>query len=205
MASLRWRGVTFAFGQATVMPRPIAAGVLGIARTMAVPCGSACSRKPSGRPAMIDTATSLCRQRARARATASAALCGLTAMTTALAGADLPRFGLSATPRRASALRLLAGCGSITVSLRGSSPRVSQPSSMAEPILPAPSRTSAPENFRSGLSAGLVVFLARVLVGLFTRFMARSYRDFRRYASPEVSNMAESIASRADLPAQITN
>ena len=38
----------------------------------------------------------------------------------------------------------------------------------------------------------------------------RQLQDLKRssascYASPEVSNMAESIASRADLPAQITN
>src|SRR6187455_2994525 len=55
------------------------------------------------------------------------------------------------------------GCGSTTTSLRGSSPRASQPSSMAEPIFPAPSRTRRPESPRSGLSAGFARFMATII------------------------------------------
>ncbi len=49
--------VTRALATATVMPRPIAAGVFGMARTTAACAASACSRKPSVRPAMIETTT----------------------------------------------------------------------------------------------------------------------------------------------------
>ena len=47
---------TRALATATVMPRPMAAGVFGMARMSAAP-GSAASRKRKVRPAMIDTAT----------------------------------------------------------------------------------------------------------------------------------------------------
>src|SRR5262245_58054425 len=93
---------------------------------------------------------------------ASGAFCGFTAITTALASAIRLR-GLMATPRRASALMDFIGCGSSTTSLRGSSPRASQPSSMAEPIFPAPSRTRRPESPRSGLSAGFARFMAMII------------------------------------------
>ncbi len=59
-------------GTATVMPRPIAAGVFGMARTRAQGCASAPARNCSVRPAMIDTTTvdarnerSQCRERLR--------------------------------------------------------------------------------------------------------------------------------------------
>ena len=149
---------------------------------------------------MIESASVALPTNGASAASASGALCGFTAMTTALAGVGLA-VGLSATPRRVSAFTLFTGCGSRIVSWRGSSPRASQPSSMAEPILPAPSKTRRPENFRSGFSAALAGLLCRFL----TRFMATSYRHFGCYASPDVSNIAESIASRADLPAQMTN
>ena len=45
-------------GTATVMPRPIAAGVFGMARTNAPASFSAPERNCSVRPAMIDTTTS---------------------------------------------------------------------------------------------------------------------------------------------------
>ena len=44
----------FALANATLMPRPIAAGVFGMARTIAVPTGNDFSRKAMVRPAMID-------------------------------------------------------------------------------------------------------------------------------------------------------
>src|SRR5262245_9206659 len=93
---------------------------------------------------------------------ASGAFCGFTAITTALASVVRLR-GLMATPRRASASMPFVGCGSSTTSLRGSSPRASQPSSMAEPIFPAPSRTKRPESPRSGLSTGFARFMATII------------------------------------------
>ena len=60
-----------------------------------------------------------------------------------------PDLGLSLSPRRVSAFTGFAGCGSSTMILPGARPRVSQPSSMAEPILPAPSSSSGPGNARS--------------------------------------------------------
>ena len=59
VACLRWRAETLPLATATVMPRPMAAGVLGMARTMAVPAGSALSKKPMVRPAMIETTSVL--------------------------------------------------------------------------------------------------------------------------------------------------
>jgi len=171
---------------ATLMPRPIAAGVLGIARTIAVPAGSDFSRKPMVRPAMMERTNVVLSMYFARGGKASGALCGFTATTTVVATPTLP-FGLSLSPRRASAFTVLAGCGSTTVIFFGSNPRASQPSSMALPIFPAPTRTSAPRNSPS----------------LLTLRMAMA--GHRPYASPEVSNMAASSASRAPLPAQTTN
>ena len=39
------------------MPRPMAAGVFGMARTSPKPVGSASARKRKGRPAMIESAS----------------------------------------------------------------------------------------------------------------------------------------------------
>ena len=85
--------------------------------------------------------------------TASGAVCGLTAITMAEAACGLP-FGLSLSPRRVSALTDLPGCGSSTTSFFGASPRASQPSSMAAPILPAPSSTRWPVNLPRVFLAG---------------------------------------------------
>ena len=54
-ASLRWRAETLALPTATLMPRPMAAGVFGMARTIAVPGASDCSRNRSVLPAMIES------------------------------------------------------------------------------------------------------------------------------------------------------
>ena len=114
-------------------------------------------------------------------------------------------FGLSLMPRRVRAVTILPGWGSSTVICFGLRPRASQPSSMAEPILPAPSKTRRPENLRSELLLANERFLGRVLGRFLGRLMATLYRQLRSYASPEVSNMAASSASRAPLPAQTTN
>ncbi len=107
-------------------------------------------------------------------------------MTTASAAAGLP-FGLSLSPRLASAFTGVAGCGSITTICFGLSPRASQPSSMALPILPAPTKMSVPRNFPRLCALRMTM------------------ADHRPYASPEVSNIAASSASFAPLPAQTTN
>ena len=73
----------------------------------------------------------------------------------------------------------LPGCGSITETFLGLSPRASQPSSMARAHLAGADQEKAAYRFQR------------------LRFAA--------HASPEVSNMAASSASRAPLPAQTTN
>src|SRR5450755_3313250 len=122
------------------MPRPMAAGVLGIARTIAAPAGSASARESKVRPAMIEMTTEPGATRPPISASACGAVCGLTAMTTASAPtADAP--GLSRSPRAASAAICGDGCGSMTVTPAGSTPSPIQPSSNAPPIFPAPTRT----------------------------------------------------------------
>src|SRR5262249_10659162 len=185
-ACLRWYAEICAFATATLTPRPIAAAVFGIARTIAVPKGNDFSRNPIVRPAIIES-TSVDFSTYLARGcNVSGALCGFTAITTALAATALT-FGLSLTPRRASPLTALPGCGSTTEICFGRRPRASQPSSIAPPILPAPTRTRVPRNFASVLTLRMAM------------------ADHRPYASPEVSNTAASSASCAVLPAQTTN
>src|ERR1051326_8608880 len=112
-ANLRWRALAIGFAQATVMLRPIAAGVFGIARTIAVPAGSASCRKAMFFPAIIDSASVDLPTKGLSVGMASGAFCGLTAITTALASKAFLR-GLIVTPRRASAWIAFVGCGSIT-------------------------------------------------------------------------------------------
>ena len=83
----------------------------------------------------------------RAASTASArppaSVCGLIASTSDVGPGDARSAGLSADAAgaaRASASRG-EGAGSITATAAGSSPTASQPSSIAPPILPAPTRT----------------------------------------------------------------
>ena len=92
---------------------------------------------------MIETTTVLPSIRAASSGSASGAVCGFTAMTSAATGPTSP-LGLMRTPRLASALICFDGCGSSTMIFFGGSLRASQPSSMAPPILPAPTSTSAP-------------------------------------------------------------
>ena len=58
-ASLRWRAETLPLATATLMPRPIAAGVFGMARTMAAPGSSDACKNPSVGPAMIESTSVL--------------------------------------------------------------------------------------------------------------------------------------------------
>ena len=55
----RWLSVTPAPGQATVMPWRTAAGVLGMARTIAAVSSTSERMPPMVRPAMIDRNTAL--------------------------------------------------------------------------------------------------------------------------------------------------
>src|SRR5690242_12329317 len=107
-ASLRCRALTIGFAQTAVMLRPIAAGVFGMARTIAVPAGSASCRKAMVFPAMIDSANVDLATKGLSAGIASGAFCGLTAITTALASNAFLR-GLIVTPRRANAWIALVG------------------------------------------------------------------------------------------------
>ena len=109
MASARCAALTAAFGTATVMPRPIAAGVFGMARTMAALAGSACSRKREVRPAMIESTTVERPTSGASGGTASGATCGLTAMMMAAASPSSALSGLRRSPRPASAA--ISRCG----------------------------------------------------------------------------------------------
>src|SRR5207302_1897678 len=80
-------------------PRPIAAGVFGIARTIAAACGNAEERNRSVRPAMIEMTSTEEERFGASAARASTAECGFTAMTTTFAPRSVSAFGLS-LPRR---------------------------------------------------------------------------------------------------------
>ena len=62
------------------MPRPMAAGVFGMQRTMAVPAGNPSCRNFSVLPAMIETATVDGVMNRASDGITSDAACGLTAM-----------------------------------------------------------------------------------------------------------------------------
>src|SRR5690242_18765249 len=127
------------------MPRAIAAGMLGIARTIEAFAGSADWRNASVRPAMTETTSVAGPTRRAISLSASGAICGFTATTIVLAIPIVSRAGLRRTPSFARAATATEGCGSTTTIRRGSRPRLSQFSSSAPPILPAPMRTSGPE------------------------------------------------------------
>jgi hypothetical protein len=89
---------------------------------------------------MIEMTTAPGATRPPISASASGAVCGLTAMTTASApAADAP--GLRRSPRAARAAICGDGRGSMTDIPAGSTPSPIQPSSNAPPIFPAPTRT----------------------------------------------------------------
>ena len=90
------------------MPRPIAAGVFGMARTSAAP-GNASSRKRSVRPAMIETTTVAAPTNGASAGITSGAICGFTATTTAATSPSAPGDGLRRRPRRAQRRDLARG------------------------------------------------------------------------------------------------
>ena len=205
----------------TVMPRPIAAGVFGIARTIAQSAPSAPCRKASVLPAMIETASVPDRSADLSVGTTVAASCGLIAITITLASSTVA--GLMRTPRAASAAISSAGRGSTTAIFCGSSPSASQPSQhraahlagadeherageVAECDIASPS-CLAVVHARATRHRGEPDPSARTSTGCDTavEHFAGATGDEPGYASPAVSNIAASSASRALLPAQTTN
>src|SRR5712691_6696900 len=176
---------------------------------------------------MIDTTTVDGPTNRAMAGTTSPATCGLTAMTMTAGSGIACGPGLSLSPRAASPVIAGVGCGSITATRAGASPSPIQPSSIAEPILPAPTSTMSPRKPPSadGPPASDVDIAVAPETGaaLFARAPARPHdhgmrdlssfgglsdhgpRSEEAYASPKVSNMAASIASAAGLPAQMTN
>src|SRR6516165_7193765 len=157
-ASSRCRAETRTLGTATVMPRPIEAGVFGMARTRAARCDSACSRNASRCPAMIESTTVAAPTWGASPGMTSPAICGLTAMMIADASPMLPAGGLRRRPRLAKALNSRAGLGSRTAKFRASRPSASHPSSKAPPIFPAPTRRIVRDRWAS--VRALVVVIA---------------------------------------------
>jgi hypothetical protein len=78
------------------MPRPTAAGVLGIERTMGVPAPNIASKAEIGVPAAIDRNRVPCPASEASCGAAAAIICGFTAMTATVAGASVA--GFSAKP-----------------------------------------------------------------------------------------------------------
>ncbi len=128
---------TLALPISAVIPRPIAAGVFGMARTIGVFSPRTSSKVAIGVPAATEITSVSPLPKAPTSGKASAIICGFTAITAiaGLSGKSAPMF----TP---CALSQSDGCGSITNTDFGGSPVRSQPRSIAEPILPHPSITS---------------------------------------------------------------
>ena len=181
-------------------------------------------------PARIDTTSVPAPASGAMEGAAASSICGLMARTSAAGAgptsADRPTWG-RARRHRAAGMEVDAlrgaesahpgrGCGSTMVVAAGSRPRASQPSSMAPPILPAPTRT------REAGSDGVMAAPGSTLrdwpqlaerYGQRPSLMASRRRAVdrvrraggQRQASPSVSNSTLSSASRALLPAQSTN
>ncbi|CAH1656381.1 hypothetical protein CHELA1G11_11103 [Hyphomicrobiales bacterium] len=91
-------------------------------------------------PARIDRTTVPSPISLSSAGAASSSICGFTASTSTAWGARPSSAGLSARPLAVRACMSGEGCGSMTVIRSSGRPIFSQPSSMAPPILPAPTR-----------------------------------------------------------------
>ena len=192
VASLRWRARHLGVRRSRrVMPRPMAAGVFGIARTIAVPAGNAARRKSMVRPAMIDSTSVDLPTYGRERGHCLRRTLRLDCDDDrAVAVEGFAFAGLSLMPRRVSAFIAFAGMRLEHGDLARLEPRASQPSSMAEPILPAPSRTRRPENLRSELcspasvswSASSGRFMATTISPIAAVMPRPKFRTWRRRA-----------------------
>src|SRR6185437_4079827 len=121
------------------MPRPMAAGRLGIALTTARASGRRESTLAMVLPARIETTSVAAPACAVICGAAASSICGLIAMTRA-SGGDCGQA--RAIPRSAQRARSSGpGSGSTTLIRLASRPRSSQPCNKAPPILPAPTRT----------------------------------------------------------------
>src|SRR5579871_6339560 len=139
------------------MPRPIAAGVLGIARTTAPP--HTCSIEAMVMPAMIETTRLAFPTSGLSAFPASRNDCGLTATTSVSTGPA--SFGLRRMPLAARVKISGDGAGSITTTRPGISPCASQPVSIALPILPAPASAIVPVMFCRLLTSNSLVVPAK--------------------------------------------
>ena len=83
------------------MPRPMARGVLGMARTTRAPVGSQASSLRLGVPARIDTRVAPAGQAEARSGTTVAAICGLMARTTTSAPAMAARLSVVVEAPRA--------------------------------------------------------------------------------------------------------
>ena len=113
---------------------------------------------------MIDTTTVVAPTSGASAGMTSGATCGLTATITAATSPIRSRGGLRRTPRSASAVRSPAGAGSMTTIFLGASPSASQPSSIAPPILPAPTSRIVPDRSARGRALCVVEADAAMVV-----------------------------------------
>lgn len=114
-----------------------------MARTTAVLAPSFCVKLSMVLPAAIDKTTAPSAVNLRYAGNSASMTCGFTARTrTSGAESELNNAGLSitATPRRTAAAAF-AAAGSTTHIDAAGTPWASQPSSIAEPMLPLPTRT----------------------------------------------------------------
>ncbi len=122
------------------MPRPIAAGVFGIARTKAL-AGSLAERSAMRLPARIETTSVSGPTSFESFGATLSSICGLIASSKVPAGGPSGGAPQSMKPCAShSAATSMPGCGS-TTSTRPGAPARASPESSAAPILPAPTKT----------------------------------------------------------------
>ena len=194
MATRRWLPSTAVFAATPVTPRRTEAGRFGMARTKAEARGARAARSAMVLPARIERTSVPGPASAPIIGAAASSICGLTPSTSTSGSAMAAWSGFSRKPwRAASAFSASLAFGSTTVTPAPSSPPPSQPSSMAPPILPAPISTSV-----RGKSP-VIAFLPGPPAWL------RGMAARKGQASPAVSIIAMSSASRAVRPAHSTN
>src|SRR5262249_32724614 len=98
---------------------------------------------------MIETTTLAAPTNGATAGIASGAVCGLTATTTAATSPTASGAALRRRPCAVSAEISGEGCGSSTATLAAARPGASHPSSMALPILPAPTSRTDPGRLAS--------------------------------------------------------
>ena len=125
------------------MPIPIAAGVFGMARTMAASLPNAASKNEIGVPAAMESVTAEAASAANGGA-AAPMLCGFTAMTMASglkSAGTADTSPTTVTPSAPTRCATAASIGSITTK-RSAALFLRQPSSSAPPIFPQPTKST---------------------------------------------------------------